>query len=154
MESQTSNEQQTICMSKWSNNWTDNVFSSKCGLPGPGNRPGILCAYSTAEICWTMFYSSCKAWIFFVRFSGCLILKEICQPSLPQRCSIKLKWGEYETPSSSSSDYLDNVSIDGWVQGDTLHDLNPLILQEACYNPGCMGSCIVLLEQWNEGMLR
>ena len=39
----------------------------------------------------TMLYSPCN----IVHLSVCLILQEICQPSLSERCSIELKWGEY-----------------------------------------------------------
>ena len=107
----------------------DNVRDSKCGLPGPGDRFGILCAYSSLGV------------LGDVLKHVLLVSQDLYQHhSFFRKPHPKSVYHYQVCPKTFNRIKMRMVRY-------TLHDLNPQVLQEACYHSGCIGSCIVLLEQ-------
>ena len=93
-----SNEQQKIWNhSKWSNKRTNSVLDSNCGLPRPGHRLGILCAYFTLKfLMW--FVEPCSTSL--VRPGSTLFIFLVAsssRKSVIQVCSTESKWSEEST---------------------------------------------------------
>ena len=125
VESPMSNDQQTIGNhSKWSNRYTDSVSNRNCGLLEPVHRLGILCAYSSLDfpcdllnhaLLFLQGLDQHRSFFWLSHPQGNLSNKFV--PKMFNRIGVGRVW-------------------------HILHDLNPLVLQEASNHPGCRGSCI------------